>query len=312
MNQTQRLPSLSSFLNEIITLTRSKFSRIYQILLPAIVIFVAAIVVLMTSLGFGGFLTPEILASGHLTLSSLPILMRVFVLIIQIIVGLSALVSTTAAMVDMMDSSYAHQSIPTLYKTILTKFWPLVITYLGVALMVAGGTLLLIFPGLILSIVSMFALPLVIIEDLDLEKALARSNALTSGYKWGIFGRGLVFGIIIFVLFVIVGFLSGLLSHIHPIVGVVFGIASMVVVAPSVLTAVPVFYKHLTHLQEGEKKTIAVKEWIIIVFIILGVVYCILAHKKNNAPRKPRIDMATQVQVMNTLPPMTEATTVQQ
>lgn len=294
MNQTNKLPSVSTFFNEVITMTRHKFSRIYQLLLPAIVVFVAAIVLLMTILGLSGVITPEILASGHLAISSLPLLARIFVLAIQLVVGIATITAILAVLLDMMDASYAHQSAPTIYKTILKKLWPIALTYFGVTLFTAGGTLLLLVPGVILSIMCMFALPLTVLEDLSFEKAIARSRALTDGFKWGIFGRSLLFGLTLFVLFIVIGLLSGLLAAIHPALGVIFMITPVVFIAPSGFSFIATLYKQLNHLHDGEKKSKPFKQWFIILFIILGVVYFALTSSMKNS--KNTVKMNTRMQ----------------
>ncbi len=289
MNQTQRLPSLGAFFNEVISTTRNKFFRMYQIFLPAIVVFLAAIVVVMIIMNTYGLLSSGTSVDGSTLVSSLPVLSRILVLIAQIIVALATVISLTAATVDIMDPHFAHLSIPHLYKSVLAKFWPLVVTYIGIALMIAGGLLLFVFPGIILSIITMFALPLVVIGDLDFEKALARSNALTYGYKWGIFGRTFAFGAVIGILFIVAGILGGLLSGIHHILGLVFIVASVAIIIPSVPSSAAVLYKHLTNLQEGESKSVPVKQWVIILFIILGVVYTIISKKmERHQPRSMR------------------------
>lgn len=294
MNQN-KLPSVGTFFNEVILMTRHKFSRIYELLLPSIVVFVAAMVVLMTVLGFSGVLSPEVIKSGNLAASSLPLFARLFVLVIQIIVGVSVMTGSLAVLLDMVDASYAHQSAPTIYINILKKLLPIALTYFGVALFTAGGTLLLVVPGIILSIMCMFSLPLTILEDLSFEKAIARSRALTDGFKWGIFGRGILFGISMVFLFIVIGLLSGLLAKIHPIVGILFMVASLVIILPSCFSFMAVLYKQLNHIHGGEKKSKPFELWFIVLFIILGVIYFIVTNSMDTrSSRKMKMEARIQ------------------
>jgi uncharacterized membrane protein len=74
----------------------------------------------------------------------------------------------------------------------ISRFWPLIGLGLLVALGVLLAGLLLVIPGIILSIVWSVALPACVIEKLGPVRSLGRSAALTKGNRWKLFGLFLV------------------------------------------------------------------------------------------------------------------------
>lgn len=78
---------------------------------------------------------------------------------------------------------------------ILTVFFLLILMFLGVTL----GTALLIVPGLILGTMWCVAIPALIVEGIGPFKALGRSQALTKGHRWPIFGMFVLAGVLSFV-----------------------------------------------------------------------------------------------------------------
>jgi hypothetical protein len=212
-------------------------------------------------------------------------------------VGAAAVTGFLAVALDLMDSRYAHMSVLHIYRAILKRFWPLLVTYLGIALMVGGGTVLLLFPGIIISIMTMFALPLSVLEDLSFEKAIARSNGLTHGYKWAIFGRLLLYGVIVGVLVIVAGFLMGLLQMISPILSILFVFFTMIILAPSVPVLMATLYKQLSHIHDGEKKSKPLQQWFIILFIILGIAYFVLTNTMNNSTSR-KMKMEARIQAV--------------
>jgi uncharacterized membrane protein len=85
-------------------------------------------------------------------------------------------------------------------KKILPIFVVALLYYLGALL----GLLLLVVPGLILSIMWIAALPIAVTETSNPIRALGRSRALTRGNRWRIFGLGLLAGVITLIVEVIV------------------------------------------------------------------------------------------------------------
>jgi len=84
--------------------------------------------------------------------------------------------------------------------------WPIIYTSILVMLVVLGGTILLIIPGVIFSIWFVFSYYTVIFEDKKGREALKASRALVAGRWWGILWRLIVPGIFF-------GLLAAILSY---------------------------------------------------------------------------------------------------
>jgi membrane-anchored glycerophosphoryl diester phosphodiesterase (GDPDase) len=130
------------------------------------------------------------------------------------------------------------QSVSTdvMFRTALSKFWPL----LGVAiLLVIGvglGSLLLIVPGIILGLAWSVAMPALVLEDRRVFESFGRSAALTRNKRWSIFLLfflvGLIAGIMELVLFAVFGGFQGLVSRQPSTVSTVLTALSSVVTVP--------------------------------------------------------------------------------
>lgn len=86
----------------------------------------------------------------------------------------------------------------------LRRFFPVLGVSLLSILAIAGGTLLLIVPGLILTCMLYVSVPASIVERPGVFGALRRSRALTAGNRWAIFGLFILIAIANAVLAVVV------------------------------------------------------------------------------------------------------------
>ncbi len=75
-------------------------------------------------------------------------------------------------------------------------FWRYLGTSIVYALIVIGGFILLIVPGVIWAIKYQFALPLVVDKKMKLSESLTKSGQITKGYKGWLFGLAIVLGLI--------------------------------------------------------------------------------------------------------------------
>lgn len=75
-------------------------------------------------------------------------------------------------------------------------FWQYLATSLLVFLIVFGGLLLLIVPGIIWFLKYQFAMPLVVDKKLDITESIRISGEITKGHKGWLFGFAIVMGLI--------------------------------------------------------------------------------------------------------------------
>ncbi len=81
------------------------------------------------------------------------------------------------------------------------------------SLAVAFGTILFIVPGVMLACAWIVALPVAVVERTGIFAAFGRSSELTKGSRWRIFGLLVVYFLILLLVGLVVGGLSGGLLH---------------------------------------------------------------------------------------------------
>ena len=136
---------------------------------------------------------------------------------------------------------------------------------LGLELMAFVPAFLLgIIPACVLSIAWGLAILLFVDKDMKAIDALRKSNELTYGYKWRIFGLALVFGIFFGIISGVLGFIGGLISD--AVAGVVSVILSVLFV-PFALGLDAVIYRNLTSedepAEEAPKAEVVVEEVVV-------------------------------------------------
>jgi hypothetical protein len=105
-------------------------------------------------------------------------------IIASVISGIAYLV-LTGAISYLVSGLKANESL----KKGINKFWSLLWVSILSGLMVLGGFILLVIPGIIFSIWVSQAIFVVLFEDKTGTKAIRRSKALVKGLFWPVFGR---------------------------------------------------------------------------------------------------------------------------
>ncbi len=77
----------------------------------------------------------------------------------------------------------------------LQRLGAVLLTSIVTAIIVALGTLLLVIPGIIASVIMCVAIPACIVERLGPVESIERSSYLSRGYRWPIFGAFFAIGI---------------------------------------------------------------------------------------------------------------------
>ena len=78
----------------------------------------------------------------------------------------------------------------------LQRLGPILLTSILVGIIVALGTVLLVIPGIIASVILCVAIPACVVERLGPIESIERSSYLSRGYRWPIFGAFLAIGIV--------------------------------------------------------------------------------------------------------------------
>lgn len=116
------------------------------------------------------------------------------------------------------------------FKRGLHKIWPLLGTGLLAGLIVSGGLMLLIIPGVIFGVWFAFVSYLVVAENLSGKSALSRSKQLVKGNFGGVFGRILALGILVAAISIVASMLFGFIFGEE--IGGIFSTTLSVVIAP--------------------------------------------------------------------------------
>lgn len=112
-----------------------------------------------------------------------------------------------------------------------------------VGLIVLAGTVLLILPGIYLAICYAFAAWVYVLEGKKGMDALRESKSLVSGRWWAVFGRFVLFGIIIWLVMILPQGIFGALKL--DALAVIYNIVASFVVGPVSSIFVYLFYKNL-------------------------------------------------------------------
>lgn len=118
--------------------------------------------------------------------------------------------------------------------------------FLTSGLLVMGiqvGTLFFVIPGIVIRTAWSLALPLVIDKNLNPTEALTKSNDLTYGKKWVIWGAPFVISLLLCVALWIVAYILGL---IHPALAFLFVFFAIYFILSVMISAKAVIYGSLT------------------------------------------------------------------
>jgi hypothetical protein len=168
------------------------------------------------------------LATVSLVCTGLPLVLRLFVeaagglfahLTLALLYGLSlgalSLIATGAT-VFIVSESYLGR--PLTAREALMRATPymgrILIAWLLIAVVIFLGSLLIIFPGIILAVGLAVAIPAVVLESgQSASGALSRSWELTRGSRWRIFGLGITLFVLLYIPVVAI---SGLVAFLLP------------------------------------------------------------------------------------------------
>ncbi len=122
----------------------------------------------------------------------------------------------------------------------------LAIQIIGTALLaglaIVGGVILLIIPGVLFFVWFVLAIPVVVLERVAYRDALRRSRELSRGHGWRILGAFLVYLLIIFVVFFVIGIFAGVAGLSQQEITVLVNIGSILLNPVGVIFPVLLYY----------------------------------------------------------------------
>lgn len=126
------------------------------------------------------------------------------------------------------------------YRRFMGEFF-LVLTFFTIGMY--AGIIFLVIPGYVIAIAWSLAPLLVVDRGMDPIAAIKKSNELTYGNKWIIFGGGFLLYI---VLLIAAGILVAIGNAIHPYIGLIFVLAAVALIMSIMIGAQAYIYKTLT------------------------------------------------------------------
>ncbi|MEM9168631.1 MAG: hypothetical protein AAGC56_03170 [Pseudomonadota bacterium] len=121
------------------------------------------------------------------------------------------------------------------------------LTSLGTVL----GLILLVVPGIILAIMWSVSVPVRVVESLGVTESLGRSQELTKGSRWSLFGLGLIYVVILILISGAVGVLGVLTTGLGLIAFALFNAVLTIVLAVIGAVVVAAVYYELRTKKEG-------------------------------------------------------------
>lgn len=186
---------------------------------------------------------------GEVALAYSPLMGIVFA-ILMIVGAVIGVYATIALIKGLADESMNDWKAA--YKKSRGMFWQFVWIAILVGIVVMIGFILLVLPGIYLSIALAFYVFFFVLEGSRGWDAAKKSKELVKGYWWAVFGRWLAFGIIIAIIVSILGGIVALSG-----IGILIALLNLaigVILTPISLAYTFLMYKALKDIKKSQPK----------------------------------------------------------
>lgn len=174
-----------------------------------------------------------------------------FLSLIGVIVGVLGSVWITGALIkvvqDVESDGQLDAGVGDLLKVVTPYLVSLFFLTIVVSILVYIGLILLIIPGIVLALIWAVSAPAMVVENQGVFGSMGRSVELTRGNRWRVLGVAIV----VFLIYVVVAALIYILALITPVLGIIGGIAAIVILYPYIAIIVGVLYFRLVEAQGG-------------------------------------------------------------
>ncbi|MFA6404947.1 MAG: hypothetical protein WCW03_03035 [Candidatus Paceibacterota bacterium] len=156
-------------------------------------------------------------------------------------------------------------------------FWSFLLVILIESLVVFGSFSLFVIPGIIVAIYVSFYTMTLFVDDKRGFSALTESFSLVKGRWWGVLGRFLILGLVMFAVYIVVAILSFLIasvvgdSIVTTILILLINLALGVVIGPFAIAYMYKLYESLKATRSTGVMTSSFKKWLI-AFLCVGIV----------------------------------------
>ncbi|MFA5954136.1 MAG: hypothetical protein WC817_01185 [Patescibacteria group bacterium] len=212
LKENASIPGSMQLLREAAALYRKQFGRLIALLLAAIFAVIVGIFVLLGMLSFTSWLSVSSTPTVHYIGLALSILIEVAAFIALGITQLWASLTVVVTLAKGADSTTGGGIIDAYRESrrfVLPYLWVSILS----GLLMLGGVLLLVVPGIILSVWFILALYVVVSEDRHGFTALLASREYVRGRWWAVAGRIVVLALLSFVISIPGAILTGVFNQ---------------------------------------------------------------------------------------------------
>lgn len=161
--------------------------------------------------------------------------------LVQMIAGVWLAGTVVRIVEDAEVDGRVDASVGELFGSVTSKIVSLILLAIVLGILLTIGYVLLIIPGVILTLMWIVSVPAMVVEDKGVFDSMGRSADLTKDNRMRVLGVG----ILLFVAYLVVLAAVALLVAVTPIIGIIAGIVLAVIIYPWLSIVVAVLYFRL-------------------------------------------------------------------
>ena len=168
--------------------------------------------------------------------------------IVQLVAGVWLAGTIVKIVEDVESDGVVDASVGELFGLVWPRLISLILLSIVVGILTFIGFILLVIPGIILTLMWIVSTPSMMVEEKGVFDSMSRSSELTRGNRMRILGVG----VLLVVAYIILALIISLLAAITPVLGIIGGIILLVAVYPYLSIIVSVLYFNLVEVKGGQ------------------------------------------------------------
>ena len=221
-------------------------------------------IIAMVVLVGGGIFASDALESTALLVIAIIILVPLLAVMILLTT------SVQIAQIMLFDMPVEELGIKSLLKKAYPKFWRFMGLSILTSLIIMGGFVLFVIPGIILMVYISFGAYFAMLDDKKAMESIRLSREYVRGYWWAVFGRAILLILVIIVFYIIIGILSAILETIGlSIVSSIISYGLNLILSPLYVALAFVLFKQLKA-KKSEVVLPATGTWKYVTLAVIG------------------------------------------
>jgi predicted esterase len=249
------LPSPTALLSEAWQLYKSRFKTFLGVMIFSVLLIIFTFAAIFAAGVLGTGFLGSLILSPESAANNVIIFFLGLILLLILLLGIIVIQFWgQSALIFAIKDSGENIGIKESYRRGWHKIFPFFLVSLLSGLIIFGGFVFFIIPGIIFSVWFYFAVFVVIAEDLGVMNALLKSREYVRNYWWPVFWRSLFIALIVFLVITIALLILGIalaflnVGSIDKILDIASNIISFVLV-PLAATYSFLIYKHLREIK---------------------------------------------------------------